>query len=119
MDNNETETISCSLPEFRDQVRDYDRLALLIIGEHDPESPEGKEYREAALTFAENISLSELRLATVVMVAEGNCKKIVSDYLKVKRAPAVVVLEHGVKRGEVPISGDFDKDVARLKELCR
>ena len=102
------ETISCSLPEFERQVASYDRLALLVVGQHS----------EAAERFAENLSLSELNLDTAVLVAEGQCQELVSNHLKVKQTPSVVVLERGVKKGEVAISGDFDKDVARLKELC-
>lgn len=102
------ETLSCSLPEFKKQVKDYDRLALLVVG----------RASEAAEKFAENLSMSELNLDTVLFVAEGQCQGLVNDYLKVKQNPAVVVLERGVKKGEVAISGDFDRDIGNLKRLC-
>jgi len=103
------ETISCSIPEFREQMKTYDRLALLIVGQHS----------EAAEKFAENLSLSELSLDTALLVAEGECKGLVENHLGVKQTPSVVVLERGVKKGEMVISGNFDRDISKLKELCR
>lgn len=107
MEANETETLSCDVSDFKKQVKEYDRLALLVVG----------QASEAAQKFADHLSLSELDASTAVLVAEGDCSRLLS-YLEVRQTPSIIVLEHGVKRGEIPISGDFERDVARLKELC-
>jgi hypothetical protein len=111
------ETISCNLAEFKEQVKQYERLAVVVVGEHS----EAIEQWAQKLQLSElaGDSLSDVKLTTTVLVAEGKCEELAIDYLKVKRAPTVVVLERGVKKGEVELKGDFEKEMAALRELCR